>query len=249
MSSESLLQTRLDGVHILYDADRLHQPDPNHFDPDWWRREGGLTGEASGRGSAYFLRPSTEHGEREWVLRHYHRGGFIGRFNRDAYFYTGLDGSRPWRELRLLAQLREWQLPVPPPVAAALVRHGLFYRADLITERVPGRPLSALMLSGKAGKPLFESVGRVIGRIHARGVFHADLNTHNILVSDDAIHVIDLDRGCLRPPGTWQRSNMDRLYRSMIKVLGEKWSPYSRWPEYWLALEKSWQKSLQQARR
>jgi 3-deoxy-D-manno-octulosonic acid kinase len=247
MSNESLLKTRLDGVHILYDAGRLHQPRPNLFDPDQWRRDGRLIGEASGRGRAYFLRADSGSGEEEWVLRHYRRGGFIARFNQDSYLYTGLERSRPFRELRLLALLREWSLPVPPPVAAGLICRGGFYRADLMTVRVPGQPLSSLLLSGQAGKALFEAVGEVIGRFHARGVFHADLNAHNILVADEGIHVIDLDRGRLRSPGGWQRANLDRLHRSMKKVLGEEWSPYSHWPEYWLALEKRWQKARLQS--
>lgn len=245
MCNQSLLQTRLDGVHILYDASRLHQPKPDFFDPEWWRREGRLTGEASGRGSAYFLRAGDGAGQEEWVLRHYQRGGFVGKFNHDTYLYTGLARSRPFRELRLLALLRKRRFPVPPPVAAGLVRRGPGYWADLITCRVPGRPLSALVLAGQVDPALFEAVGALIGRFHAGGVFHADLNAHNILVADEGIHLIDFDRGCLRRAGGWQRANLDRLQRSLKKVLGDDWFGDSRWPDCWLALEKGWRQALQ----
>jgi 3-deoxy-D-manno-octulosonic acid kinase len=54
---------------------------------------------------------------------------------------------------------------------------------------------------------------------HARGVQHADLNAHNILL--DHLHkvfVLDFDRGRLRRHGRWEWQVLARLERSLQKV-------------------------------
>jgi 3-deoxy-D-manno-octulosonic acid kinase len=63
------------------------------------------------------------------------------------------------------------------------------------------------------------AVGRLVAHFHNKGVHHADLNAHNILV-DDAQHwwLIDLDRGDLREPGMWCDANLVRLRRSILKI-------------------------------
>lgn len=223
---------------MLYDTARSLQPDVALFDPEWWRERGGLRGEAAGRGMAYFL----DGGESEWVLRHFRRGGLVGRLVHDRYLFTGLDRSRPFREARLLAQLTEMGLPVPRPVAARADVTLPFYRGDLISERVPGSPLSRRLAEGRADAHLFESVGRLIRRFHDRGVFHADLNAHNILISEEAIHLIDFDRGRLRGPGRWQRANIDRLIRSIRKLLGDR-ADEERWQTCIDALQAGWRSS------
>lgn len=220
---------------MLYDAARPLQPEAALFDPNWWNRRGGLLGEAVGRGRAYFL----DGGDSEWVLRHFQRGGLVGRMIHDRYLFTGLSRSRPFREARLLAQLADMGLPVPRPVAARVDVRFPFYRGDLISERVPGSPLSRWLVDDQPNIELFESVGRLIRRFHDRGVFHADLNAHNILVSDDAIHLIDFDRGRLRCPGRWQQANIDRLIRSIHKLLGERVDD-ERWQACTRALQAGW---------
>ena len=59
---------------------------------------------------------------------------------------------------------------------------------------------------------LAEAVGSVIGRFHRAGVWHADLNAHNVLVAPDGVYLIDFDRGRLRVPAVaWQQANLQRL--------------------------------------
>jgi 3-deoxy-D-manno-octulosonic acid kinase len=64
------------------------------------------------------------------------------------------------------------------------------------------------------------AIGRCIRRFHDRGVCHADLNAHNILLgaTEEAVYLIDFDRGRLRKPGLWCDSNLVRLRRSIEKV-------------------------------
>ena len=45
------------------------------------------------------------------------------------------------------------------------------------------------------------------------------MNAHNILLDmNDAVSVIDFDRGRLREPGAWTLRNLARLHRSLEKV-------------------------------
>jgi len=49
-------------------------------------------------------------------------------------------------------------------------------------------------------------------------VQHADLNAHNILLADDAVYVLDFDRGRVRARGAWEQAVLARLQRSLVKV-------------------------------
>ena len=200
--------------HILYDGDVLDQADSTLFDPSAWSARGKLTGSALGRGTTVFIRDGDNH----WVLRHYLRGGMAATISRDRYVWTGLEQTRAWREWRLLAELRERGLPVPPPVAAQVVRRGLLYSADLITGRLEGRALSVVAREQRLEQ--WKAVGACIRRFHDEGVFHADLNAHNILLDGDSVALLDFDRSRLRPPGKWREQNLERLQRSLRKLSG-----------------------------
>ena len=201
---------------MLYDASRVGNASPALFDANAWHAQGALAAAGAGRGSAYFI----DAGDRQWVLRHYRRGGWAARFSADAYFWSGEERTRPFREWRLLRELHAAALPVPVPVAARYCRRGLTYRGDLITERIPNaRPLSALLQMGPLPVSTWRDVGKCIRRFHAAGVCHADLNAHNILLDDSQrVYVVDFDRGSRRAPGAWRAANLARLKRSLLKI-------------------------------
>jgi 3-deoxy-D-manno-octulosonic acid kinase len=186
------------------------------FDPEFWRAREELVDVTGGRGSAWFIAS----GKRQWVLRHFRRGGFIARLSQDAYMWTGEDGVRAFAEWRLLELLTRRGLPVPQPVAARYQRTGVFYRCDLITQRiVDAHPLSAALEQGALAPPRWRTVGATVARLHGAGVDHADLNAHNILLGPQGVvSVIDFDRGRLRAPGTWTARNLQRLRRSLDKI-------------------------------
>jgi 3-deoxy-D-manno-octulosonic acid kinase len=149
------------------------------FDPEFWRARGELRAVSGGRGSAWFV----ESGARRWVLRHCRRGGFIARWSRDRYVWTGEERVRAFAEWRLLDVLARHGLPVPKPVAARYQRSGLSYRCDLITQRIAyAQPLSAVLAKHALPEASWRAVGSCIARLHAVGVDHADLNAHNILI-------------------------------------------------------------------
>src|SRR6202041_2660481 len=168
---------------------------------------------AAGRGSAWFIAS----GERQWVLRHYRRGGFIARLSPDRYVWAGEDRVRAFAEWRLLDIMRQRGLPVPKPVAARYQREGPCYRCDLITERiVDAEPLSSVLARGALAESAWRAVGAAVARLHHAGVDHADLNAHNVLLdADGAVSVIDFDRGRLRAPGIWVTRNLGRLRHSL----------------------------------
>jgi 3-deoxy-D-manno-octulosonic acid kinase len=186
------------------------------FDPEFWRRQGELFDTKSGRGSAWFIAS----GERQWVLRHFRRGGFIARVSQDRYVWTGEDRVRAFAEWRLLDALTQRGLPVPRPVAARYERTGLTYRCDLITQRIAdARPLSAALELDALPESLWRAAGAAIARLHHAGVDHADLNAHNILIGvNGAVSIIDFDRGRMRGQGAWASRNLQRLRRSLAKI-------------------------------
>ena len=110
------------------------------------------------------------------------------------------------------ADLAQRGLPVPKPVAARYQRSGLWYRCDLITQRImDAHPLSAVLAQGARLQATWRAVGAAVARLHRAGVDHADLNAHNILLDAGGIvSVIDFDRGRLRTPGAWTSRNLRR---------------------------------------
>jgi len=205
---------------ILYDGD-------TPFAPDWfetaWNR-GATLPPMPGRGPVALLRT----GGVEYVCKHYRRGGLPGRWLRDTYLYTGERHVRSFAEWRLLAELRRRGLPVPAPCAAACTRHGPFYRADLITVRLAGTPLSRRLATAPLAEAGWRRIGVVLRRCHREGVWHADLNAHNLLLTDEdsEVFLVDFDRARLRPPlhGSLA-ANLSRLRRSLDKLAAAETAP------------------------
>lgn len=213
---------------ILYDDVLTHHAGAELFSPRHWARREGLRGTAGGRGQAWFV--ASQDGE--WVIRHYRRGGLVARFNSDAYLWTGFARTRPWREWHLLDALYKQGLPVPQPVAAQVLRRGLWYRGDLITRRIPDtRSLAALLSDTRIERIPWTEIGACLRNFHDAGVYHADLNAHNILINGrNEIFLIDFDRGARRAPGTlWQEANLGRLLRSLRKLSAPSLVEGSAW--------------------
>ncbi|MDT8382828.1 MAG: 3-deoxy-D-manno-octulosonic acid kinase [Gammaproteobacteria bacterium] len=205
--------------HVLYDADQLTTIEPGYFDAAALARDGLLRGTAQGRGTTHFV----EIAGLDCVLRHYRRGGLMAGLLGDRYWRATLPESRAWREWHLLADLSAQGLPVPVPVATRVVTRGPFYRADIIMQRVPdSRSLNQVLQDGPLSAAQWQAIGRCVRRFHRAGVYHADLNAHNILLGGAvAVWLIDFDRGEIRPPSRdWQMANLERLRRSLDKLSG-----------------------------
>lgn len=207
---------RLNGTVIRFDASVLPTMEPRLFEEQWLRSNQNWQGSTQGRSQAHFF----HHADRDMVLRHFHRGGLIGRVNRDLYLRIGAANSRALREFDLLSEMHSEGLPVPLPVAAQYVPFGPFYRADIITQRIPNaRPLQEVLGDRTLSSQLWGAIGANVRNLHDYGIFHSDLNCRNILIdTSDQIWFIDFDKCEKREPGAWMQANLDRLLRSLVKT-------------------------------
>ncbi len=205
----------IDGGRMLYDTSRTSNFSPEFFDPEYWRKHDAIEGSARGRGTTWFIRA----GDAGFVLRHYRRGGLVAKISKDRYWFRGEMETRSFTEWFLTYHLHRAGLPVPAPIAARFRRDGMFYTADLITQRIENsESLAARLLQGPLSLTQWVAIGRCIRRFHDAGVYHADLNAHNILLAPDSVYIIDFDRGTLRKRGWWADTTLVRLYRSLEKV-------------------------------
>ena len=205
---------------ILYDKAIINQISAERFTAGGWPHSEVLTGSlrSGGRGNTMFVGNIP----RQFVLRHYRRGGLLGKVIRNSYVFAGEDLTRSFKEWRLLDKLATNNMNVPRPAAARFCRHGTFYTADLITVRIPDViSLSQYIATKDRGEAFWRSVGQAIWTFHEAGVYHADMNAYNVQVDKDGdIWMLDFDKGALKSPGPWQQETLGRLHRSLVKVLG-----------------------------
>lgn len=207
----------LTGGAMLYDTSRVTALSAEWFEPRYWAGRSELDGVAhSRRGAAFFIKCAD--GNR-YVLRHYRRGGFMGRISPDRYFWQDEETTRAFIEWQLTYRLHRAGLPVPAPIAARYHHSGFSYTGDIITERltVVGS-LATCLLTGALSVLTWVGIGRCVRRFHDLGVCHADLNAHNVLLSEESVYLVDFDRCRLRAPGMWRDANLVRLRRSLEKV-------------------------------
>ena len=211
------LETTASGA-ILYDRSIISEISEQRFSPENWLHSESIKGRlgSQGRGNTMFV----GNVPRQFVLRHYVRGGLIGKLVHDSYVWTGAEATRPFREWRILAKMAEYGLRVPRPAAALYRRKGLFYSGDLITVRVPQvRALSTWLLDRPGGENFWQGLGDAIYQFHSHGVFHADMNAYNLQIDKAGkLWMLDFDRGRLLPPGPWQQKTLSRLHRSLQKI-------------------------------
>ncbi len=214
-----MVESRIDrygNSSILVRQSEAARITPRWFGHSHWRERNLVVGEEAGRGSVLFV----SQGDGIWALRHYRRGGVVSRLTADRYVWTGLEHTRAFREWRLLLELHEAGMPVPDPVAAHVIRHGLSYRGDIITERIAdARSLASIFVTDKMHDRNWEDIGTTLRRFHDRGVDHADLNAHNVLLDRGGrVFLVDFDRGVIRAGGRWKQRNLNRLRRSLAKI-------------------------------
>jgi 3-deoxy-D-manno-octulosonic acid kinase len=218
---------------FLLKSDQSQPITAQWFDPDFWQSQQALTGTGNGRGEVWFI--NSKFGE--FVIRRYRRGGLIAKFNKRAFLFTGQESTRPWLELSLLEHMRTLDLPVPKPIGGIYAIKKGFYQAELLTETIQGaKDLFDLIKSDKKDQIAWQEVGKVIKRFHTNGIYHSDLNCHNIMIDkQDKIWLIDFDKCEQRTQDqNWMQANIDRLKRSLDKE-SNKFSNFYVSKEQWLA--------------
>ena len=183
-------------------------------------RAGASAGEevASGRGGA---RRIVLRGGKVVFLRKYLRGGMVRHFVRDLYL---LRPPRPIQELVATETARAAGCRVPIVHAVAVEESGPFYRGWIVTSAVEGGRsyIDVFAAADEAARgSLLAAAGSAMRDLHDAGVYHPDLNGHNLLVdADGEVAIIDFDRAQLAPPARHRlgEKGRDRFWRSLKKL-------------------------------
>ena len=195
----------------------IEHPRAELFDIDSARQGADEHSLAQGRGHAVFFK----HEGIDLVLKHYQRGGKMAALLGARYIGLNCYKSRSFNEWHLLRHMSELSLPVPLPVAANCTRHGLFYRADLVTRQIHNVvTLADHLMQEECDKAGWQNIGACIRRFHDASIYHADLNARNILLDTGSgdVYLIDFDKGGMRYLGdAWKAANLARLQRSLLK--------------------------------
>ena len=162
-------------------------------------------------------------------IRPARHGGLLGRLLGDRYSGPG----RILREFRLWKRLEALDVPLPKAVFAASRRKSLFWVSCFATLERPEAVDGLRFLESRPSEAtLFhagEALADAIGRLHAAGVLHGDLNLRNTLVegitpgAETRVCLIDLDRAVVRKKASPSERMAEwmRLARSFEKCGAE----------------------------
>ena len=95
---------------------------------------------------------------RQYVLRHYCRGGVPAHITKDRFIFRGWQATRAYREIKMLLEMSQLGLPVPFPVAARCNAGRITYSADIIMVEIPDSESLAAVLTKRrfiAGRVAF----------------------------------------------------------------------------------------------
>lgn len=191
-----------------------------YFFEDYWYHQQRVTGYSSGRHQVWFVQPQSEK-HSQWVLRHYYRGGLLGKFIQRFFIFTGSDATRSFQEYQILLEMRRLQLPVPEPIAASYQRRGIGYQASIIITRLSGaQDLGRLLQQQALPLSAWQELGKWIAIFQQHLVYHSDLNCKNILwhEGEESFYLIDFDKCSFKTLApSWQQEMLQRLKRSFVK--------------------------------
>lgn len=175
-----------------------------------------------GRGGAVSVALDASGTERA-VIRHYRRGGLLGRLLGDRY----LTGVRAVAELCTIEAARAAGVPAPECLAAVVRRRGIFNTADLIVREVPDAvPLDEWLggnVRAAAMNAVRDALADAFGRLVAAKIFHPDLHAGNVLVqmhgNRPVVSLIDFDqaRQLRKLPPRLRNLMLFRFNRALVK--------------------------------
>lgn len=224
----AIIQQKTINSHVmLFDEEHFPAPSAQMFTGQYWQAQNAITGQAEGRGTTYFF----QYDKSEYVLRHYRRGGLIGKVLSDQYIYTGIEQSRPWQEFKLLQHMQTLNLACPTPVAAMVNRSSFYYQGDIISTKIPNaQDLHNVLLEGELTADVWQKIGQTIAEFHNQQIYHHDLNIHNIMLdAEHRVWLIDFDKCSVKHGNKWKKANMTRLKRSFEKekkLHHIQWQPF-----------------------
>lgn len=207
-------------VYVVYDEDLLSENIVDSFSADYWHQQNKIIGKAEGRGITWFLQLD----KLQAALRHYRRGGLLGKIISDHYFFTGWQKTRSVQEFYLLGKLNKADVNVPKPIAARVEKRTFCYRADLLSEKIPdATDLVDILQNRELTAQEYYLIGAQIKKMHLAQVNHTDLNIHNILLDKQGrAWIIDFDKCYQQAGNKWKEDNLKRLLRSFHKELNKR---------------------------
>ena len=82
MSKKTQLVTiKQANVSCFYDSSEIANFSPDMLSARYWQENNAVTGTAQGRGTTWFVQHGNNAQAKQWVLRHYYRGGLIGKIS------------------------------------------------------------------------------------------------------------------------------------------------------------------------
>src|SRR5262249_33712282 len=126
----------------------------------------------------------------------------------------GLAAAR--REWRTLASLRAAGLPVPAPLAHALLASG---EHVLVTEWIEAVPLAEALADRARRRELLAAVGAVVRALHEAGWVHRDLHRANLLIAGGAPVLRDLQAARRARGAAARLRDLGRLDHSLRRLL------------------------------
>lgn len=181
-----------------------------------------------GRGETLLVVDDSNH---KAIIRHYWRGGLIGKILKDNFLIFSSSSRRALNEFDMLITMRKMGLPVPRPILARCEESALFVRNDIVVEEIPGATNVTRILVTRCLTDLeISKMGDALGKLFRAGVYHTDLNINNILIDGaDNVWIIDFDKCYFRTVSLKIYKKMvSRLKRSFAKECEKhsitKWS-------------------------
>lgn len=219
-----MLELQQQNQYFIFNFDSIITDPKKYFDPLYWQQQKRIIGSASGRGTTWFIQGEDIFGV-NLALRHYYRGGLLGKINKDSYCFNKLELSRSFAEFHLLNQLHQAGLPVPKPIAARIIKSktGLYYTADLLTEKIENaQDLTEFLQQHSLSNENWQQIGKLIRQLHNLQICHTDLNAHNILLqhfgtAQQKYWLLDFDKCAEKKGHHWKIKNLERLHRSFQK--------------------------------
>jgi Lipopolysaccharide kinase (Kdo/WaaP) family len=162
----------------------------------------------------------------ELYARRGRRGGLIASILSDLY--VGI-APRPLNELAVTVEAMKRGVPVAEPMGAMVEWIGpALYRGFFLTRAVRGMTLWQFVKTDDdptVRNHVLAQARAAIDAMQAKGLFHADLNLHNLLVTQArdsfTVIIIDLDKARLFDAplsAAMRRANAARLMRSARKL-------------------------------
>jgi 3-deoxy-D-manno-octulosonic acid kinase len=175
----------------------------------------------SGRGGIFFFSDSRV--PQPVVIRQYRHGGFW-RFISGPRFFSR---KRFLTELKLHHQVTQLGIPVPAAVAVIVIEKehkSIFVNGYFATLRLPDCFTLPEFLETAASRTrlmIFFKVGKYLQTLHENGIFYADMQVKNILVTASAVpYFIDFDKSQMFEGPlsvAHRRANLKRFLRSLEK--------------------------------